>query len=118
MVRVDVQELAVARDDAERANTVRLVLTTAMRAEAGSETLVELAANVDDLDPRLWPGTLQALLDAGALDAWLVPIVMKKGRPAHTVHVLARPQLIDELVRTLHSTTTTLANRVDWRVPA
>ncbi|MBB2894614.1 nickel pincer cofactor biosynthesis protein LarC [Flexivirga oryzae] len=102
---------AGTRDDAERANTVRLVLTTAMRAEAGSETLVELAANVDDLDPRLWPGTLQALLDAGALDAWLVPILMKKGRPAHTVHVLARPQLIDELVRTLHSTTTTLGVR-------
>ena len=102
---------AGTRDDPERANTVRLVLTSPVRDEAGSETLVELAANVDDLDPRLWPGILQALLDAGALDAWLVPILMKKGRPAHTVHVLARPQLTDALILTLHRTTTTLGVR-------
>jgi len=100
---------AGARDPDELANVLRLVLgeprgaapdrhVAADRQPAGdtdpSEQAVLLETNVDDQDPRLWPGVLVALLEVGASDAWLTPIVMKKGRPAHTLSVLCRADVV------------------------
>ena len=86
---------AGTRDVPGRPNVVRLVVGEgADPNRQQSEDAVVLETNVDDLDPRVWPDVVARLLDAGALDAWLTPILMKKGRPAHTLHVLAR--LADE----------------------
>lgn len=110
---------AGTRDRPGRANVVRLALGTAAGprpAQAGAhgptEPAVVLETNVDDLDPRLWPGVLARLLAAGASDAWLTPILMKKGRPAHTLHVLADPSVADALRALVLAHTTTLGVRV------
>jgi uncharacterized protein (TIGR00299 family) protein len=76
---------AGGRDPGTHANVLRLLVGTAAPT-ATTPLLIE--SNIDDLDPRVWPGVIAALLEAGASDAWLTPILMKKGRPAHTLSVL------------------------------
>ncbi|QWF22498.1 nickel pincer cofactor biosynthesis protein LarC [Nocardioides sp. LMS-CY] len=78
---------AGGRDPEGHANVLRL-FRGLEASTSGSERPVLLECNVDDLDPRVWPAVLTALLETGAADAWLTPILMKKGRPAHTLSVL------------------------------
>jgi len=107
---------AGTRDTPARPNVVRVLLSAptgpAGAAAGGGEVdAVVLEANVDDLDPRLWPGVLAGLLAAGADDAWLVPIVMKKGRPAHTLTALCPPGAVHAVRARIFRDTTTLGVR-------
>jgi pyridinium-3,5-bisthiocarboxylic acid mononucleotide nickel chelatase len=77
---------AGARDPDSHANVLRLLVGEPAHLAIDAPLLLE--TNIDDLDPRLWPDVISALLAAGAADAWLTPILMKKGRPAHTLSAL------------------------------
>lgn len=77
----------------------------------GDTELTEIAATVDDLDPRLWPTVLEALLAAGALDAWLVPALLRKGRPGHVLHALAPLATAEAVVSAAFAQTSTLGVR-------
>ncbi|SFL76637.1 nickel pincer cofactor biosynthesis protein LarC [Geodermatophilus ruber] len=101
---------AGARDPVEAPNVVRLVLGEP--AGPTPATTVVLEANVDDLDPRLWPGVLDTLHAAGASDAWLTPILMKKGRPAHTLSALCPPERVAAVQAAVFATTSTIGLRV------
>jgi uncharacterized protein (TIGR00299 family) protein len=70
-----------------------------------------LEANVDDATGETLAHAVAALLDAGAHDAWITPIIMKKGRPAHTVSVLADPAEVARLADVLRLETGTLGVR-------
>jgi pyridinium-3,5-bisthiocarboxylic acid mononucleotide nickel chelatase len=100
---------AGGRDPAELPNVVRLVLGAPSDPEPGP---VVLETNVDDLDPRLWPGVLDAVFAAGASDAWLTPILMKKGRPAHTLSALCRPEAVPQVQAAVFATTSSIGLRV------
>jgi uncharacterized protein (TIGR00299 family) protein len=102
---------AGTRDVADRPNIVRVVLGRRSGPEVDRRSMRLLEANIDDLDPRVWPTVLAALLDAGAADAWLTPILMKKGRPAHTLSVLASAASAPGLREQIFTLTTTFGVR-------
>ncbi|HJV09078.1 MAG TPA: nickel pincer cofactor biosynthesis protein LarC [Acidimicrobiales bacterium] len=81
-----------------------------LRPEPG-QPVVLLEVNVDDATGETLAHTVSALMDAGAHDAWVTPILMKKGRPAHTVSVLADPALADQAASVLMSETGSLGVR-------
>jgi len=101
---------AGGRDPVELPNVVRLVLGEPGPSAPAQPVVLE--TNVDDLDPRLWPGVLDALFAAGASDAWLTPILMKKGRAAHTLSVLCRPAAVAAVQAAVFATTSTIGLRV------
>jgi uncharacterized protein (TIGR00299 family) protein len=105
---------AGSRELEGRANALRLLVgrpfkTGSDSPDAASPYLLE--TNVDDLDPRVWPVVIAALLEVGASDAWLTPIVMKKGRPAHTLSVLVPAARVDAVRREVYRQTPTLGLR-------
>ncbi|MFD2092691.1 nickel pincer cofactor biosynthesis protein LarC [Blastococcus deserti] len=101
---------AGGRDPAELPNVVRLVLGVPSELQPAGPVVLE--TNIDDLDPRLWPAVLDALFAAGASDAWLTPILMKKGRPAHTLSVLCPVDALASVQAAVFATTSTIGMRV------
>ncbi|GGU22144.1 nickel pincer cofactor biosynthesis protein LarC [Nocardioides albus] len=102
-------------------NTLRLLIGDPADPVAGdgifpprrenSPTELVIEANIDDLEPRLIPGALDALLAAGARDAWVTPILMKKGRPAYTLHALTPAAAVDAVRRVFFHETSTIGVR-------
>ena len=79
--------------------------------DGDTDTVVELQANIDDSTGELLGATVEALLSAGALDAWLSPVVMKQGRPAWTLHALCGTDDVADIERVIFCETTTFGVR-------
>jgi uncharacterized protein (DUF111 family) len=96
-----------------RPNLTQVVVgsRTGATVERDGQPVVLLEANVDDATGEQLAHAVAQLMAAGAHDAWLTPILMKKGRPAHTVHVLADLAQVDELRAVLVRETGTLGVR-------
>jgi pyridinium-3,5-bisthiocarboxylic acid mononucleotide nickel chelatase len=95
-------------------NCTQVVLGTPLSQAAGTSDghpLVMLEANIDDATGETLAHAISTLMEAGANDAWLTPILMKKGRPGHTLSVLVDPALADELRVVMRAETGTLGIR-------
>lgn len=103
--------------DVEIPNVLRVTMglwnETVGNGNSGSavERLLFLECNLDDLNPEIMPYVLEKLLAAGALDAWLQPVIMKKGRPAQTLKVLCSPEQRAVMEQIMFTQTTTLGVR-------
>ena len=93
-------------------NVVRaFVGSAAAAAELSEADTMMVECNVDDLDPRVLPVVINRLMSSGALDAYVTPIVMKKGRPGHVITALAPVAAVDGVVDVLLRETTSLGCR-------
>jgi len=105
---------AGTRDFSGHANVVRLTVGEAdieFSAKVSQETITALEANLDDLNPQVFGYVMDRLLEEGALDAFGVPVQMKKNRPGTLLTVLCRPEDASKLTQLLFTETTTLGVR-------
>lgn len=93
-------------------NILRVLLGDATSpTDAEEESLDLLETNIDDMNPELYGYVLERLFATGALDAHLVPVIMKKNRPGVVLSVLCRPEDTARLRSLLFAETTTLGVR-------
>lgn len=102
---------AGSRELDDRPNVTQVILGQAAAVQSDGQPVILLEANLDDATGEVLADSVTALLEAGAHDAWVTPILMKKGRPAHTVSALADPSLAAQVADVLTSTTGTLGVR-------
>lgn len=98
------------KDFKEHANVVRVIIGDASGASE-SATVSVIEANLDDANPQIVAYATERLLEAGALDALLIPVQMKKGRPGVILQVICAPEKREELAALLFRETTTLGLR-------
>ena len=99
------------RDFPDNANVLRVVLGDASGASE-STTVAVIEANIDDSTPEVLGYALERLLEAGALDASLSPLLMKKNRPGHLLRVIAKPEDQEALVAVVFAETSTFGLRI------
>lgn len=101
----------VGHKDFELPNVLRVVLGT-YDAQQVSEQHFKIEANIDDMTPEGFEPLMQALFACGAVDVYLVPIVMKKSRAAHCLVALCDAQHKDDVIDTVLNRSTTIGLRV------
>lgn len=98
-------------DFPDRPNILRLFIGETVETAASDDTVTVIETNIDDMNPQIYGYLIDLLFAAGALDAFLTPIIMKKTRPAVKVTVLCSIEKRNDLIALLFRETTTLGVR-------
>lgn len=98
------------RDFKEQSNVTRVIVGESSGASE-TNTVAVIEANLDDASPQVIAYAVERLLEAGALDAVVIPVQMKKGRPGVQIQVIAAPQDREALAALMLRETTTIGVR-------
>ena len=93
-------------------NLLRVVIGRTESNDYEIDRVDQIEANIDDLPPERFEFVMERLLEQGALDVLLIPVIMKKSRPAVMLQVLARSTDTETLLKTVFQETTTLGVRL------
>jgi uncharacterized protein (TIGR00299 family) protein len=94
-----------------RPNVLRLMIGEPAAAyDEDSSILIE--TNIDDMNPQVYEYIIDKLMQQGAQDAYLTPIIMKKGRPAIQLSVLTEASGTDRAIDTIFRETTSIGVRI------
>ena len=105
---------AGSRDFQRHPNVLRLLVgesAAALSKTTDSDTVTVLEANLDDLSPQVFGYVMDRLLEEGALDAFALPVQMKKNRPGMLLTVLCKVEDANRLTELIFAETTTLGVR-------
>jgi hypothetical protein len=102
---------AGTHDLGETPNFLRIFIAE-LQSVTANEEVVSVETNIDDMNPEIYPYIIEKLLSAGAHDAYLIPVIMKKGRPGILLSALANKSILQEIVNIIFQQTTTLGVRI------
>ncbi len=110
MVVAEVGYGAGTMDLPDTPNVLRC-LVGELSASSERETVCQVETTIDDMSPQLYEPLMERLFEAGALDVFLTPVVMKRSRPGVVVTALVTPDRLDALTRALFDESTTIGVR-------
>ncbi len=101
---------AGTRELADRPNVLRIMIGRE-RAGLEADRMIEISANIDDLNPQIYDHVMERLFALGARDVTLTPTIMKKGRPGIVLAVIAEAARREELAAAIFAETSTIGLR-------
>jgi uncharacterized protein (DUF111 family) len=102
---------AGSKEMAEVPNLLRLVLAH-LPGTVEEEEIVTVETNIDDMNPQIYPFIIEEMLNAGAHDAYCIPIIMKKGRPGVLLSAMVAKSRLEEIAGLIYRHTSTIGLRV------
>ena len=107
-IKINAIGYGMGKKDFEAANCVRAILG---QTEDSLEDVIEFTCNLDDISAERIAFAMEALFAAGAIEAYTIPVTMKKSRPGHLLCVMCLESKKQDILNTIFKHTTTLGVR-------